>query len=68
GPRPSDAAATEWQHLSEALNHYRHARITQRLAAVQRPHAHSPLAHGPTAARPPYTPHPPPGRQPPQRP
>ncbi|MFI1177663.1 hypothetical protein [Streptomyces melanogenes] len=55
GPRPSDAAATEWQHLSEALNHYRHARITQRLATVQHPHAPTPRAPLPPAPTTPPT-------------
>lgn len=35
GPRPHGVAATEWDHLDQALNHYRHARITQRLAAIE---------------------------------
>ncbi|MFD9566142.1 hypothetical protein ACFWA7_29240, partial [Streptomyces sp. NPDC059994] len=66
GPRPSDAAATEWQHLSEALNHYRHARITQRLTALQHPRPHGSLAQGPAAPRPHSTPHPASGHHPPQ--
>ncbi|MFI1203555.1 MobF family relaxase [Streptomyces sp. NPDC020883] len=36
GPRPLDDAATEWDHLNDALNHYRHLRITQRLAPLTR--------------------------------
>ncbi|MFI1176727.1 hypothetical protein [Streptomyces melanogenes] len=52
GSRPSDAAATEWQHLSEALEHYRHARITQRLATVQHPHPHAPTPRAPPSPAP----------------
>ncbi|RSN98497.1 conjugal transfer protein TraA [Streptomyces sp. WAC 05379] len=35
GPRPNGPAGTEWDHLDGALDHYRHARITQRLAALE---------------------------------
>ncbi|MGW9596931.1 MobF family relaxase [Streptomyces chartreusis] len=35
GPRPHGPAAAEWDHLDRALDHYRHARITQRLAALE---------------------------------
>ncbi|MFE0063083.1 MobF family relaxase [Streptomyces sp. NPDC059003] len=65
GPRPHGAAAAEWDHLTQALDHYRCARITQRLTALaqRRP----PLAPAPAvpAMRPRPDPHTAPGAPPP---
>ncbi|QKZ24283.1 MobF family relaxase [Streptomyces chartreusis] len=66
GPRPHGPAATEWDHLDRALDHYRHARITQRLAALEqrrRDRAASP--HGAAAPHP--APGSPPAPEPPTR-
>uniref|UniRef100_UPI003F499C39 MobF family relaxase n=1 Tax=Streptomyces chartreusis TaxID=1969 RepID=UPI003F499C39 len=62
GPRPHGLAAGEWDDLDRALNHYRHARVTQRLAALeQRRRGRAVSPPGPAAPHPSPGPSPAPG-------